>query len=159
MDIYFLQLQMWISCIAACVHSLTWHCGKPSVSVSPTHSHQEAVRASYPQPAHLQAEQSQLLQPFFLHSALLPGPARITLLGSIQYLSLSIFWSAPNWAQCSRCSLSSAKEWGCWIAAFSSTPVESSLQLGFVVLVTTWSSCQDIFWTAQSLKMTAKIVR
>lgn len=39
---------MWISCIAACIHSLSWHCGKPSVSVSPTHSHQAVVRAPYP---------------------------------------------------------------------------------------------------------------
>lgn len=150
---------MWISRIAACIHSLSWHCGKPSVSVSPTHSHQAAVRAPYPQLPFLQAEQSQLLQPFFLHSVLLSWPTCVPLLGSIQYLSLSVFWGAPNWAQCSRCSLSSAKEWGCWIAALSSTPVESSLQLGFVVRVTTWWSCQDIFWTVQSLKITAKIVR
>lgn len=65
---------------------------------------------------------------------------------------------SPNWAQCSRCILSSAKPWG-RIAALSSTPVVSSLQLAFVVLVTTWWSCQDIFWTAQSLKITAGIVR
>lgn len=88
---------------------LFWHCGKQFVAVSPAHSHQGAIRAPSRQPPLLQAEQSQLSQPFFVHSVLLPCPACVPLLGG--YLSLFLFWGAPNWAQCSRRSLSSAKPW------------------------------------------------
>lgn len=154
MNIYFLQLQMWISCVTACIHSLI--CGKPSVSVSPTHSHQAAARVPSLPFCRLSNPSSQAslgplcapaLPSLCPTAGLHPAPQPFSpLLGS------------PNWGQWSRCSLSSAKEWG-GIAALSTTPVVSWIQLGFLVLVTTWWSCQDMFWTVRSVKITSEIVR
>lgn len=160
MNMYFLQLQMGISCIAACIHSLIlslWETICLCLPYTlPSGSYQGSFLSASPSPgwkipaltAFLCTLCAPALSSLCPTAGLHPVPQPLSSTEEPQ-----TGHSAPRAA-------SPVPKSG-WrrIAALSSTPVVSSLQLGFMVLVTTWWSCQDIFWTAQSLKITAEIVR
>lgn len=150
---------MQIPCIAACIHSLILSLWKTIClclpCTLPSGSNQGSFSSAFPSPGSTIPALTASLSLLRSHPDQPVSPC-----WAPSSTSASLFhWGAPNLgAQCSQCSLSSAQEQG-RIAALSSTPGLSRLQLGFVVLVTTWWSCQDIFWTVQSLKITAEIVR